>query len=181
MSISSVSTGNLYSLQGLFSQPRQDLQTLAGDLTSGNLTAAKTDFASFQKDVLNLFQTPSSTPPSSNTDQSVATGPAADLQALQNALNSNDVTGAQKALAAFRNDIQAFAGTHKGHHHHHHHHSQDSDGQSTQQTGGSRSTSNNTSTLQNGVPDASIASLIAAYNAFSNPATASSNNITVLA
>jgi hypothetical protein len=162
MSISAISGNNSYSgLQSLFSQPNQDLQALATDLNSGNLTGAQKDFAALQQDVTSSFSSllgSNATIPATNT----GTGPTADLQALQNALKSNDLAGAQKSFAAFQQDVRGF-GMHRGHRHRHH---SDSDGD-TQPNGTNNATGANAASDSNGsVPDFTMAAMLAAYRAF---------------
>src|SRR5579871_4788089 len=93
MSISAISGNNPYAgYQNLFSQPSQDLQSLSTDLTSGNLAGAQKDFASLQKDVNSAFSSmlgSNGTLPTNTSTPSL--GPTADLQALQSALNSNNL------------------------------------------------------------------------------------------
>src|SRR5215471_8876759 len=107
MQINGISSNEPYALQSLFSQPRQDLQALATDLSSGNLAGAQKDFASFQKDVSNSFQ---NTSVPSSLINAIPTGTTADLQGLQSALSSNNLAAAQKYFAAFQQDVQAFGG-----------------------------------------------------------------------
>ncbi len=108
MSTSAISSANL-PLQASLIKSKQDLLALQGDLSSGSLSAAQKDFASFQQDALSLFQ-----------NSNAPTGTQADLQALQDALGSGDLAGAQNAFASFQNDLQNSAAGHKYHHHHHH-------------------------------------------------------------
>jgi hypothetical protein len=178
MSISAISGNNPYSgLQSLFSQPNQDLQALATDLNSGNLAGAQKDFASLQQDVTSSFSSllgSNATIPASNA----GTGPTADLQALQNALKSNDLAGAQKSFAAFQQDVRGF-GMHRGHRRHHH---SDSDGDA-QPNGTSNATGANAiSNSDNGVPDFTMAAMLAAYRAFgTNGLAGATNTLSVVA
>jgi len=194
MTIGSVSSSDPYQLQSLFQQSRQDLQALTSDITSGNLPAAKKDFSSFQQDVVNLFQsqpgplpTPSPVPQGgvptpSPVPQGRPSTASADLQALQSALNANDIASAQKDLSAFKTDIQSFGGAYKGHrgHHGHHRHSQENDIQSAQTSSTNASPASTTASFgttsnqDNRIPDFMMASLVAAYNAFNNSATTGS-------
>jgi hypothetical protein len=120
MSITPISANDPPALQSFFGQPQQDLRAMANDLGSGNLAGAQKDFASLQKDVSIAFQAmnnatgsvPASTSPAENSR-------AADLQALQGALNANDLAAAQKSFAAFQQDVRAF-GMQRGHHRHRH-------------------------------------------------------------
>jgi hypothetical protein len=137
MSISGISNNDLYATQSLFSQPQQDLQALATDLSSSNLANAQKDFASLQKDVSSPFQSLNNSNPSSTISNGPVSGAAAaDLQALQSALNANDLATAQKDFAQFQQDVQTFVGMHKGYHRHHHVQGNDEqDSQSTDTTG----------------------------------------------
>src|SRR5215472_17071871 len=106
MSISAISGNNPYAgFQSLFSQPKQDLQSLATDLNSGNLAGAQKDFAALQQDVTSSFSSLLGPNARIANNTPSGTGPTADLQALQNALKSNDLAGAQKSFAAFQQDV----------------------------------------------------------------------------
>ena len=174
MSISAISGNNPYTgLQSLFSQPNQDLQSLATDLSSGNLAGAQKDFAALQQDVTSSFSSllgSNATIPNNTTPS--GTRPTADLQALQNALKSNDLAGAQKSFAAFQQDVQAF-GMHRGHHRHHH---SDSDGDSQSSKTSNTTGINSATTANNGVPDFNMAAMLAAYRAFGNNGLSDSTN-----
>jgi DNA-binding FadR family transcriptional regulator len=94
-----------------FKQRIQDFKSLNDALQSGDLTAAQTAFAAFQKDVQN---SPQASRNSQLSDQN--TQAAKDLQALQDALKSGDMSAAQQAFASLKQDLKA------GHAHHGHHH-----------------------------------------------------------
>jgi hypothetical protein len=153
----SISSGTT-PLQGLLTQSQLDLQTLQADLSSGKLDAVQKDFASFRQDALNLFQGSNLSQSSPNLIGSTLSAAATDLQALQTALDGGDLTNAQKAFAAFQQDVQNTQNGSHGHHHHHHHHASNGD-------------ASNTNTSQN-ANDPLVASLLSAYQAFNSPTTA---------
>src|SRR5438105_2195897 len=119
MSVNIISSNS--SLQTLLTQPKQDLLALQTDLSSGNLPGAQKDFAAFQQDALNLFKNSNSQQNSQGSAQTGSSPLSTDLQALQSALSSGDVTGAKKALAAFQQDLQTAGMAHRHHGRHHHH------------------------------------------------------------
>lgn len=172
MSINAISKSDPYaSLQSLFSQPKQDLQSLATDLTSGNLAAAQKDFASLQQDATNAFN---------SRQGSTGNGPSADLQALQSALSSNNLAAAQKSFAAFQQDVQAF-GMHRGRHQHSHTDADASSAATATDTtnGGNPVSAGNTA---NGVPNFTMAAMLAAYRAFaSNGLSGATSTISAIA
>jgi hypothetical protein len=143
-------------MQTLLTQSKQDLQTLQTDLGSGNVAGAKTDFAAFQQDAINMFQSSKGLQPG----QAGASQTTTDLQALQSALSSNNVTGAQKALSAFQQDLQTqMKGRTHGHHHQGH---QDTDSDQNANAG------SGVTNATGGVPNSAmtLASLLSAYQAF---------------
>jgi len=159
------------SLQSLFMQPKQDLLALKTDLSSGNLAGAQKDFAAFQQDALNLFKNSNSQPGSQSSPQTGSSQLSTDLNALQSALSSGNVTGAQKAFAAFQQDLHTAGMAHRHHGRHHPHHEED-----TQNTAANSQNGTNQTAATNGSGAASgtsginsaaaMASLLSAYQAF---------------
>jgi hypothetical protein len=175
MSVNVISSNS--SLQTLFLPPKQDLQALQTDLSSGNLAGAQKDFASFQKDTLNLFQ--NSKP---GDAQAASSQLSTDLQALQSALSSGNLTGAQKAFAAFQQDLQNTGIGHKDHHRHHRHQEEDTkstDANSQNSTNGSASNSaSGLASATSGITSGGLMkSLLSAYQTFTP---ASSTGISVI-
>jgi hypothetical protein len=117
-SVSPVSSTNPYLLLSNTNQPQQDLTALGNALNSGDLGGAQNAFASFQKDTQNLAI---GGPSNSTANSSTTTTPSQDMQTLQNALSSGDLSAAKAAYAQLMQDLQQT----KGHHHHHHHHKAD--------------------------------------------------------
>lgn len=102
--------------QGGLQQPALDFKALGSALRSGDLSAAQQAFANLQKDAQSpvpLATTSTSKPTSQNSPL------AGDLQALQSALQSGDLSGAQSAFATLRQDLQSSSGVHRAHHHRH--------------------------------------------------------------
>jgi len=105
MSTSSISIGMFSQLQ----QFQQEFQQLGKDLSSGNLTAAQSDFAALQKD---MPQTSSS----ASTAQS--TNPIAQaFSQLSQDLKAGNLSAAQQDYANLQQDFQ----NQVSHRHHHHH------------------------------------------------------------
>ena len=98
-----------------FKQRQQDFQSLAQALSAGDLSGAQTAFAALQQDLKNAGPAPAvqQTGSIQTSQNSVTTA----LQALGQALNSGDLSSAQKAFAQLQQDIQQAA---QGHRHHHH-------------------------------------------------------------
>jgi hypothetical protein len=117
MAVSGVYTGiNNYqsTIQSNFKQRQQDFQSLAEALQAGNLQGAQQAFAAFQNDRASSSRVAGVT----GTQQAGQSHPIRqDIQALQSALQSNDLAGAQQALTTFQRDLQQ-----AGHGHHRHHH-----------------------------------------------------------
>ena len=117
MAVSGVctSTNNDQStVQSNFKQRQQDFQNLADALQAGNLQGAQQAFAALQKD----RSSSSSVAGVTGTSQAGQSSPMRqDMQALQSALQANDLPGAQKALTTFQQDLQQVGHTHHRHHH----------------------------------------------------------------
>lgn len=112
-------------VQSSFKQRQQDFQSLADALQAGNLQGAQQAFAALQQDRAASPRVAGVT----GTQQAGQNSPIRqDIQALQSALQSNDLAGAQKALTTFQQDVQQAGHTH----HHRHHHGGGQEG--TQQT-----------------------------------------------
>src|SRR5207253_7756520 len=96
-------------------QRQQDFQSLADALQAGNLPGAEQAFAALQKDRSSSASVASVT----GTPQAGQSRPIRqDIQALQSALQSNDLAGAQQALTTFQQDLQQAGHTHQHRHHH---------------------------------------------------------------
>ncbi|MBF0474381.1 MAG: hypothetical protein HQK59_00905 [Deltaproteobacteria bacterium] len=115
---------------GRFQQRKQDFNALATALSSGDITSAKSAFATLQKDMPNLSQSQTGQQTTQNTLQN-------DITALQTALTAGDSTGIQTALSTLKQDSQNIGQSQDGqqagqthHRHHHHHHYQTNDAQS---------------------------------------------------
>ena len=117
MTVSGVcaSTNNYQStIQNTFKQRQQDFQSLADALQAGNLPGAQQAVAALQKDRSSSAPGASMT----STPQAGQSRPIRqDIQALQSALQSNDLAGAQKALTTFQQDLQQAGHTHHRHYH----------------------------------------------------------------
>jgi hypothetical protein len=107
MTISAISSSNTVyqsDMAAKMAQRKQDFQSLADALQSGNLSDAQKAFAQLQSDGVKTGQTQNS--------NSQASGQSNPLQALGSALQSADLAGAQQAFAQLQQGMKA-------HHHHH--------------------------------------------------------------
>ena len=117
MTVSGISSGSNtlseYTTQGAQSkiqQFRQEFQQLGQDLTSGNLTAARADFA--------LLQPVS--PQVSSTSSAQSNNPIAqEFNQLSQDLQAGDVSAAQQDYTKIQQDFQNQAGQMHAHHKHH--------------------------------------------------------------
>jgi hypothetical protein len=107
-------------VQSPWKQEAKDFKALRSALKSGDLSGAQTAFAALQQDAANTSQTASST--SGSTSASGQPDPLTSaFQALQSALQSGNLSGAQSAFASIQEDLQNSGSTQSAHHHHHHH------------------------------------------------------------
>jgi DNA-binding FadR family transcriptional regulator len=101
MSVSALTTNTLLDPSAIAgsNSHRQDLQTLADALQSGDMAAAQKAFAQLLKDSPRLAQAVNETPTASSNPR------VADFQALANALKSGDLSSAQQAMAKLLQDV----------------------------------------------------------------------------
>jgi len=103
MAVSGISSATASNSQSANSQNlRQLFMQLVKDIQSGNLDAAKTDYSS-------LTQLQGSNGGDGPFSQA--------MSQIGQSLQSNDISGAQQALASLQQQLQ---GNHHAHHHHHH-------------------------------------------------------------
>lgn len=121
--------------QNNLSQVQQGFNDLASALQSGNLADAQNAFTALQQLLPNSSAGNQAQNGQSGSGQNQF---ATDFNALGQALQSGDVTQAQKAFATLQQDMQSV----QGHHHHRHHHGFTN----TQSTGSSASNSSVQST-----------------------------------
>jgi|GEM_PF-3780924 hypothetical protein len=94
-------------------QPSQNnLQGLAQNLKSGDLSGANQAFAALQKELQNVQSSQEVNQISTSSNQL-----STDVQGLAQSLQSGDLAGAQKALAALEQDLQNAGLIHPGTHH----------------------------------------------------------------
>lgn len=123
-------------------QRRQDFQSLASALQSGDLSGAQQAFQDLQQ----LQSSSSSSDPSQSGSSSNSTNPlSADFSALGQALQSGDLATAQSDFAQLQQDMQSLFQTH-----HHHHHQ----GATNAQNGTLNGTPSANGGVANGAPDA---------------------------
>src|SRR5580704_3842495 len=112
MSVSGISSGNLYnysSAQNSLQQIQQTFQQLGQDLQSGNLSSAQSDFAA----LLKLAPQLSSTANSAQNNSPIAQA----FRQLAKDLQSGNLSAAQQDFSTIQQDVQSQGG---GHHHHGH-------------------------------------------------------------
>jgi hypothetical protein len=117
MSISSISSATnpfLTSMQSGIKQRNSDFSALGQALNAGDLPGAQQAFSAFQSDQQNLFSIMQSQNSQQSNLQNSSNQQSNPLQALQQALSSGDLSGAQQAFAALQQTMA------HGHHHHHH-------------------------------------------------------------
>jgi hypothetical protein len=151
-SVSSIANPYQTTNQNGFGQFLQDFKALGGALQSGNLSTAQSALATFQQDLQSnapaaSSQTSANQPFGKNTQANT------DFQNLASALQSGDLSSAQKAFASLQTDLQA---TQKGHHHHHH-----GSGSTTQTAPTASGTTANSATDSDGDNDGSNLNAIA--------------------
>jgi hypothetical protein len=119
MNITDISTTTSYSSTNV-QNPRQrtfqDLRSLAQSLQSGDLTSAQSAFATWQNDLQSNANSNSTSDPNATQPFGNNAKANSDVQALQSALQSGDLNGAQKAFATLKQDLR---GTHHAHRAHH--------------------------------------------------------------
>jgi len=110
------------SASGQNSQASNDFQSLQNALQSGDLSGAQQAFASLKQDLQGAHRGHHhhhhrSTQNTSSGGSGQNNPLASDMQTLQSALQSGDLSSAQQAFANFQKDLQT---TQSAHHHHHH-------------------------------------------------------------
>ncbi len=138
----SATTNSPEAWQAIRQQRSQDLNQLSSALQNGDLASAQSAFSNFLNLVPGYQPTTDATAVSDTTASSLSvagtSSVAADFSALEQALQTGNLTDAQSAYNQFQTDMQAKAG---GHHHHHPHHGTAapaaSDGTSTNSSGSS--------------------------------------------
>jgi len=101
----------MQNLQTRMQQAKQEFQQLGQDLSSGNLSAARSDFSALQQ-----------ASPQASASSSQSSNPISqDFTQLGNDLQAGNTTAAQQDYAKIQQDFQSQAPQAQGHHHHHHH------------------------------------------------------------
>jgi hypothetical protein len=134
MTVSSVSltlTSHQIDVQNSWNQPVQDYTALQNALQAGDLAGAQAAFSALQKDLQTPSQTTQGTGAAGQNAGMIQGGK--DPEALANALNSGDLSGAQQAFASLQQDLQSTGRTGR----HHDHHQGEGDGVIQSSQGGS--------------------------------------------
>ncbi len=123
-SISTASYGPLFPAPdtgyGSIQQTKAAVGQLATSLSSGDITSAQKAFANLQQ---SLGLPPSTTGATSTTTPPTPTNTlASDYAAIGQALQSGDLSGAQKAFASLEQDAKTASNAKSGHRAHRHHH-----------------------------------------------------------
>jgi outer membrane protein assembly factor BamD (BamD/ComL family) len=106
--------------QSGYTQIAQNFQAIGSALQSGDLSSAQSALAAFQQALQGNSQSNSQT--SSSQPFGKNSQANKDYQNLTSALQSGNLSTAQKAYASLQNDLKSAQSTksaHKGHHHHH--------------------------------------------------------------
>ncbi len=125
MSVSSLlsSSFNQNQLNSVSATYQKQIQQLSQDLTSGNLSAAQSDFATLRAA---FSQSPTYIAATSSPFSSAApnVSPAAQaFQQLSSDLQAGNLSAAQADVSSIQQDLQSATGAQRGGHSHHHHHS----------------------------------------------------------
>jgi ribosomal protein S20 len=133
-SVSAVGSNSYYSLNtqnGIGNA----FQELAKALKSGDLSSAQTAFATLQSDLQKIGGTQQASQSTTAATTATTTNSSSTLQndmnALASALQSGNLSDAQKAFATLQTDAQNQVQQGQGHHHHHHHHQVSTDQSTT--------------------------------------------------
>ena len=124
MSLSGVSGTSLASI---YAQQRQDFQTLASAVSSGDLSQAQQALSAFQANKQASQTTTASSEQTLQGSSGLGVQIKTDFSALSSAVQSGDLTGAKKALASLQQDFSSTGqsgsdGSQTSQVHHHHHH-----------------------------------------------------------
>jgi hypothetical protein len=125
-SVSSISTANSQVAPSNQINParklKQDFDTLAQALSSNNLAQSQQAFAAFQQDLKSIPQSQGVQQSQAATQTSPVgqSNPRDALAALNQALNSGNLTDAQSAFSNLLQDLQSQTGAAHQHGHHHH-------------------------------------------------------------
>jgi outer membrane protein assembly factor BamD (BamD/ComL family) len=106
--------------QSGYTQIAQNFQAIGSSLQSGDLSSAQSALAALQQALQGNSQSNSQT--SSSQPFGKNSQANKDYQNLTSALQSGNLSTAQKAYASLQNDLKSAQSTksaHKGHHHHH--------------------------------------------------------------
>jgi hypothetical protein len=110
-------SGSLSSAQDALGKLQQDAQAAWQSQLQNKVQNAQAVYALMQS-AQGAGTTPAAT---SASNQSTAGPVQSDLNSLNQALQSGDISGAQKLLTQLQQDLQASGQNYGGHHHHHHH------------------------------------------------------------
>ena len=115
-------------LTSIYAQQRQDFQTLARAVSAGDISQAQQALSAFQGNTQATLATTSSSEQTSQSGSGLGVQIKTDFSSLLSAVQSGDITGAQKALASLQQDSNSASQSASGesqtlqpHHHHHHH------------------------------------------------------------
>ena len=115
-----MSTSGISGMFSMIEQFQQNFQQVGTDLTSGNLSAAQSDFVTLENDLTQTSSTSTSTSTSGTTSTSTSESSNPIAQAfnqLSTDLQAGNLTAAQQDYSTLKTDLQSMAA--QGHHHHH--------------------------------------------------------------
>jgi len=113
-----MSTSGISSMLSQVQQFQQEFQQLGTDLSSGNISAAQSDFVTLENDLSQTGSTSTSTTSASSASASGSSSPIAQaFNQLAQDLQSGNLSAAQNDYSTIQQDFQSMAS--QGHHHHH--------------------------------------------------------------
>ena len=113
-----MSTSGIGSMMSQVQQFQQEFKQLGTDLSSGNISAAQSDFVTLENDLSQNGSTSTSTTSASSASASENSSPIAQaFNQLAQDLQSGNLSAAQSDYSTIQQDFQSMAS--QGHHHHH--------------------------------------------------------------
>ena len=153
------------SLASIYAQQRKDFQTLANAVSSGDLSQAQQALSALQANTQASQTASASSGQTSQGSSGLGVQIKTDFSALSSAVQSGDLTGAQKALTSLQQDFSSAGqsgsnGSQTSVHHHHHH---GGGGETASTAGSAASTTGDQTSSNSSTDDAALALVNALY------------------
>lgn len=149
-------------LTSIYAQQRQDFQALASAVNAGDISQAQQALSGLQGDTQTTPATTSSSEQTSQSGSGFGVQIKADFSSLLSAVQSGDITGAQKALASLQQDSNSASQGANGEgqtlHHHHHHH-----GEGGESSGATSTTAASTDQASGAAGTSLLSAVVAGY------------------